>query len=230
MRGGAPKARCLPTPHGVRLALFLNGAKNYVQVRALDPAFGGTDMELFRLGGAALLAGSFVWCVPAAADDDDFKTLMADCGRADLASSDISECLERARVMDDTRPSPDLERLLTQLERRLEDASDAAEAGKPSGSAVTGGPRTLQGAPAAKTVNPSYAVSANAPAPKPAASQSFLGSAWQSISNLADDLDPGARSPSDDPLPVEVAAPEAASAPPEREGVATTPPREGAHN
>jgi hypothetical protein len=57
-------------------------------------------------------------------DDDDLKELMADCGGAHIELSDVDGCLERARVLGETRPSPQLQSLMTRLERRTEDSDD----------------------------------------------------------------------------------------------------------
>ena len=69
----------------------------------------------------ALALGAAMTATAANADDDDFKSLMADCNRPDIPLSDIDGCIERARVLDETHPSPKLGHLLTQLERRSED-------------------------------------------------------------------------------------------------------------
>jgi hypothetical protein len=44
--------------------------------------------------------------------------VLADCGSADLADSQVDSCLERARVLDETDPSPQLQSLEAQLEQR----------------------------------------------------------------------------------------------------------------
>lgn len=63
----------------------------------------------------------------ARADDAaDFKSLMEDCSRSDLAISDINDCLERARVLSETSPSPQLITLTARLERIAESELDGA--------------------------------------------------------------------------------------------------------
>jgi hypothetical protein len=87
--------------------------------------------------GAALFAGS------ALADDDTIQSLMADCGGPNVAKDDINSCLERARELGDTAPSPQLQGLTARLERRaeaLDDAEQAAESQKPDAPATTSGP------------------------------------------------------------------------------------------
>jgi hypothetical protein len=87
----------------------------------------------------------------ARADDDDYKSLMADCNRADLPASDINGCIERARELDDARPSPQLQRLLTHLERRSEDVegTDTSKSSTPA----SGAPHALLGATNASTLS-----------------------------------------------------------------------------
>src|SRR3974390_107395 len=85
-------------------------------------------MGLFRSGGAVLLVMVLGLALPARADEDDLKSLMADCGKPDLASSDILGCMERARVMADTHPSPELQHLLTQLEHRQDEGDNPNKA------------------------------------------------------------------------------------------------------
>ena len=56
----------------------------------------------------------------AADDDDGLKTLVADCGGPDVKSADIDSCLERARVLGEDSPSPQLQSLTARLERLAE--------------------------------------------------------------------------------------------------------------
>lgn len=77
--------------------------------------------------GATLLAGS------AYADDDDaLKSLIADCGGPNVANSDIDSCLERAREIGETAPSPQLQSLTARLERRAEAAMDQSDQQPPA--------------------------------------------------------------------------------------------------
>jgi hypothetical protein len=56
---------------------------------------------------------------PAAfAADDTESAVLADCTAADLPASTVDSCLERARVLDETNPSPQLESLEAQLQER----------------------------------------------------------------------------------------------------------------
>ena len=107
---------------------------------------------------AALFAGTLVAAPAARADDDDIKTLMADCDHPDLPASDIRDCMERAREMDVSDPSPQLQRLLTQLERRSEylEGRDAKPA---PASTATSAPHDLMGA-TASSATPDFAVKA----------------------------------------------------------------------
>lgn len=50
------------------------------------------------------------------------RDLLADCGGPSVSPSDIDGCLERAREIDETSPSPQLQSLLAKLERQAEDA------------------------------------------------------------------------------------------------------------
>jgi hypothetical protein len=77
--------------------------------------------------GAVLMTGT------ALADDDTIQSLMADCGGPSVAKDDIDPCLERARELSETAPSPLLQGLTARLERRqqaLDDAEQAASSGK----------------------------------------------------------------------------------------------------
>lgn len=94
---------------------------------------------------AALGLAAIAVAPAAAGDDDDYKSLMADCDKPDVERSDIRDCMERARVMDETQPSPQLQRLLTQLERRSEDLGDGDSSKSPKPTA-SGAPHTLLGA------------------------------------------------------------------------------------
>lgn len=79
-------------------------------------------------------------------DDDTLQSVTADCGRPDLPIDSIDSCLERVRVLSETDPSPQLEALEAQIERRADDAEDGTTApAKPApkvlpGTAVTNSP------------------------------------------------------------------------------------------
>jgi hypothetical protein len=49
---------------------------------------------------------------------DSPTAVLADCGSAELSNSQVDSCLERARVLDETDPSPQLQSLEAQLEQR----------------------------------------------------------------------------------------------------------------
>ena len=49
---------------------------------------------------------------------DALAKLTTDCGAVDLAEASVDSCLERARVLDETNPSPDVEVLEAKLEQR----------------------------------------------------------------------------------------------------------------
>jgi hypothetical protein len=69
---------------------------------------------IFAAFAATALSGG-----PALADDD-IKTLVAECGGPDVKSADIDSCLERARVLGEENPSPQLQTLTASLERLAE--------------------------------------------------------------------------------------------------------------
>jgi hypothetical protein len=76
-------------------------------------------LAALSLVAAALPARAGIW-----GDDDDLKSVMADCNRPDLAADTIDSCLERARVLNETSPSPQLPSLTARLERRAEALRD----------------------------------------------------------------------------------------------------------
>ncbi len=74
---------------------------------------------MVHLGGAftaVALSGSAY----AADEDDGLKSLIADCGGTGVKSDDIDSCLERARVLGEDSPSPQLQSLTARLERIAE--------------------------------------------------------------------------------------------------------------
>jgi hypothetical protein len=76
-------------------------------------------LAVFALNGSAY-----------AADDDDLKALIADCGGANVTPDDIDSCLERARVLGEDSPSPQLQSLTARLERLAERNDDNADLSK----------------------------------------------------------------------------------------------------
>jgi hypothetical protein len=71
--------------------------------------------SIFAGLAAVALSGSAAWA------DDDIKTLVADCGGTNVKADDIDSCLERARVLGEDNPSPQLQSLTARLERLAED-------------------------------------------------------------------------------------------------------------
>lgn len=67
------------------------------------------------LAAVALSGGAY-----AADDDDGLRALVADCGGPDVKPDDIDTCLERARVLGEDNPSPQLQGLTARLERLAE--------------------------------------------------------------------------------------------------------------
>jgi hypothetical protein len=57
--------------------------------------------------------------LPACAQQDNFDSVMADCGGR-IPARVVDSCLERVRVLDETNPSPQLQSLEAQLSRRAE--------------------------------------------------------------------------------------------------------------
>jgi hypothetical protein len=63
-----------------------------------------------------------------AAGPDSADAVLADCGGAALPRSAVDSCLERARVLDETSPSPQLQSLEAQLSRQAEGRAPAPPA------------------------------------------------------------------------------------------------------
>ncbi len=98
---------------------------------------------------AALPAHAQFWA-PALSwfDGDNAASVMADCGQLDLPDDSVDRCLERARLVDESHPSPQLQTLEVQLERRADTADDG-----PASSAADA-PRSLRAPPAATQALP----------------------------------------------------------------------------
>ena len=96
--------------------------------------------SIFAALAAVALLGGVAW-----ADDDDMKSLIADCGGANVKLDDVDSCLERARVLGEDDPSPELQSLTARLERLAErgdddnDLSKAYMAGSPPERTAGGG-------------------------------------------------------------------------------------------
>jgi hypothetical protein len=77
---------------------------------------------VIRPFSASLSLALLLFCAPApsafAGDGDDATSIMADCGGSDLPASAVDACLERARVLDETDPSAELQSLEARLEER----------------------------------------------------------------------------------------------------------------
>jgi hypothetical protein len=78
----------------------------------------------------------------ALAAEDSASSVLADCGTPDLAASAVDSCLERARVVDETDPSPQLESLEALLEARAE-KEQPAPLGPPADAQASGPPAEL---------------------------------------------------------------------------------------
>lgn len=96
--------------------------------------------SIFAALAAVALSGATAW-----AADDDIKSLIADCGGTDVKLDDVDSCLERARVLGEDSPSPELQSLTARLERLAErgddnnDLSKAYMAGSPPETTAGGG-------------------------------------------------------------------------------------------
>lgn len=103
--------------------------------------------------GAAMTAGSAC----AAEDDTELKTLVAECGGANVNPDDIDSCLERARVMGEANPSPQLQTMTAKLERQAEQLDEdekavmPADEPEPSAQGGTGTPVATGGSAAMAT-------------------------------------------------------------------------------
>jgi hypothetical protein len=73
---------------------------------------------------AAFAAGALSGGASAAEDDDGLKSLVAECGGPDVKLADVDSCLERARVLGEDSPSPQLQSLTARLERLAERGDD----------------------------------------------------------------------------------------------------------
>jgi len=73
---------------------------------------------VFAAFAVVALSGGAAWA------DDDIKALVADCGGQNVKADDIDSCLERARVMGEENPSPELQSLTARLERMAERGDD----------------------------------------------------------------------------------------------------------
>jgi hypothetical protein len=73
------------------------------------------------LGSASLI---FLSCaaLPACGQQDETQAVLAQC--SDPAPGDIDSCLERARVLDETSPSPEVQALIGRLIQRQARASE----------------------------------------------------------------------------------------------------------
>jgi hypothetical protein len=173
--------------------------------------------------GAAMTATSAI-----ANDDDDYRSLMADCSRPDLPLSDIDGCMERARVLDESRPSPKLQHLLYQLERRTEEPENPNSDKAPS-SPASAAPHSLIGASAQPADQIGHKDSGGLFAFLGFGSgdSDSSGPAGQSATDSPHAL--GGPAPASDKRPREYEAPDEAAPAAEYEGDATTPPKQPSH-
>jgi hypothetical protein len=87
--------------------------------------------RLLRASACAVFAAVALPGGAYAADgDDDLKTLVAECGGPNVKMDDIDSCLERARVLGETSPSPELQGLTGRLERIAERGEDDEDLSK----------------------------------------------------------------------------------------------------
>lgn len=109
---------------------------------------------------AVLCAAVLPGAARSAAGDTE-QAVLADCGQSGMAASAVDSCLERARILDETSPSPQIESLIARLETDATGhpatASDSPGVSPPSAdneataqSKATSSPRRL-GAGAAET-------------------------------------------------------------------------------
>ncbi len=185
-------------------------------------------MLRFCLGsliGALALSTGLLSTAARANDDDDFKSLMADCNRPDLEASDISGCMERARVLDETRPSPQLEHLLTHLERLTEGSGSSGPDKAVSPATTT--PHALLGA-SATTASLSLA-------PRPDRDGHKTSQGWFAFLGFGSEDTDGSNSGQSaatprESRPLEYEAPDEASPAAEYEGAPTSPPKSPSHD
>jgi hypothetical protein len=97
----------------------------------------------------------------AIAAGDSASSVLADCGAPDLAASVVDSCLERARVLDETDPSPQLESLEAALEARA-GKGQPAPPGQPADAQASGPPAELVAPDAENPVADSGTASADA--------------------------------------------------------------------
>jgi hypothetical protein len=88
---------------------------------------------MVRLGFAGLTAVLLASAAPAAAapGDDTPAEVMRDCGGDSLPRDEVSSCLERARVLDQSNPSAELQSLEARLEQRIGNSPDDENAAPP---------------------------------------------------------------------------------------------------
>jgi hypothetical protein len=86
-----------------------------------------TRIAKLSLAAAALGALTLAGGARAADENGDLKSLLADCGSANIERSDIDSCLERARDISEDAPSAQLSSLTARLERRAEALDDAEQ-------------------------------------------------------------------------------------------------------
>lgn len=93
-------------------------ARNIVyDVKAFIP--GDDSMKRLHYAGtfaAVLLA--FATPAAGAPGDDTAADVLRDCGRSNLPRDEVSTCLERARLVDLSNPTPEIQSLVARLEQR----------------------------------------------------------------------------------------------------------------
>lgn len=133
--------------------------------------------------------------------DDTLQSVTADCGSPDLSADSVDSCLERIRVLSETDPSPELEALDAQIERRADEAEDGTAA--PAKSA----PKTLPGTAVTNTLPQSPAAdpapTTQPPADHPTAPAEKAAPGNASPAATAENDPPVEIEGDDDPPPVE---------------------------
>jgi hypothetical protein len=77
-------------------------------------------------------------------DDDDYRDFLKDCNVPGLPYEDAKSCLERARVLDEDRPSPQLQGVMARLEREIEATEDGTPPPTaPAAAPASAAPRSL---------------------------------------------------------------------------------------
>lgn len=163
------------------------------------------EVSRMRSDGKLWLIASLlcIWSIAANADDGDVAKLMSECGAADLPQASLDSCLERARVLEETDPSPQLQTLEANLEQR-----ESAPPGRTQAASAPA-PRMVEVAPEpdVSAENGSETVQTASQAPPPDSSRPRSGVALEDEPPVAD--------PPDDPGGTDRATGDDANDPPQ---------------